>query len=309
MGGGGGGGGGMGVGTLGGTVMSLADPLDLLGTKSSAGLSAQADAANAANATQAGEFNQIQQNETPYLQAGNSGLQQLQAAMPSLTQSFGTAQFQQDPGYQFQMQQGMQALQQSAAAGGSLNSGGTMKAISQYSQGLASQDYNNAFNRYMQTNQQNYNMLSGLANYGQNANSTIAGAGQNYANQVSSNQIGMGNATASADVGSANRLGGLVAQGAGAGVGAAVASSDERLKTNIIPISKEEISELKSTIKAYRFNYKSEEYGKGDWIGVMAQDLEKSKLGRTLVSEDENGFKQLDLRKVMSLFLATMAAG
>src|SRR5262249_49173751 len=62
----------------------------------------------------------------------------------------------QDPGYQFRLNEGMKALQNSAAASGGLLSGPTLKALTNYSQGAASQEYANAFNRFMQNRQFNY---------------------------------------------------------------------------------------------------------------------------------------------------------
>lgn len=53
----------------------------------------------------------------------------------------------QDPGYQFRLGQGEQALQQSAAAKGLLNTGGTLKDILNYGQSAASQEYQDAANR------------------------------------------------------------------------------------------------------------------------------------------------------------------
>jgi hypothetical protein len=55
--------------------------------------------------------------------------------------------FKQDPGYQFRLQQGQQALENSAAARGTLLTGGTAKALSDYGQASGSQEYGNAFNR------------------------------------------------------------------------------------------------------------------------------------------------------------------
>lgn len=83
--------------------------------------------------------------------------------------------------------------------------------------------------------------------------------------------------------------------------------SDERLKENIQPVDQNDFKEMKKHLKAYKFNYKSDKHGRGDWIGVMAQDLEKSRLGRTLVSHDEFGNKTIDIRKVLSMFLSTIA--
>jgi len=67
------------------------------------------------------------------------------------------ANFQGDPGYQFQLQQGELAIQQAAAANGGYFSGGTGVALNNYAQGAAANDYNNIFNQQvgLQTNQFN----------------------------------------------------------------------------------------------------------------------------------------------------------
>jgi hypothetical protein len=63
----------------------------------------------------------------------------------------------QTPGYQFAMDQGNQAINRSAAAGGALNSGNVLAELSKYGQGMASQGYN-----------QQVNTLSGLMGQAQN---------------------------------------------------------------------------------------------------------------------------------------------
>jgi hypothetical protein len=57
------------------------------------------------------------------------------------------AQAQQDPGYQFRLQQGQQALQNAAAAKGMLRTGATMKGLMDYNQAAASQEYDKAYGR------------------------------------------------------------------------------------------------------------------------------------------------------------------
>ena len=52
-----------------------------------------------------------------------------------------------DPGYQFRLQQGQQALERSGAARGVTRTGGTMKDILDYGQQAASQEYGNVYNR------------------------------------------------------------------------------------------------------------------------------------------------------------------
>jgi hypothetical protein len=55
-----------------------------------------------------------------------------------------------DPAYQFRLQQGQQALEQSAAAKGTLRGGATLKSLQDYAQGMASQEYQNAYARALQ---------------------------------------------------------------------------------------------------------------------------------------------------------------
>jgi len=52
-----------------------------------------------------------------------------------------------DPGYQFRLKQGQQALENSASARGTLRGGAQLKALTDYAQGAASQEYQNAYNR------------------------------------------------------------------------------------------------------------------------------------------------------------------
>ena len=97
------------------------------------------------------------------------------------------------PGYQFQLQQGEQAIQDSAAAQGDLLSGKTVNAEDQYAQGLAQNDYTNVYNQRLQQYQQGYNIfennqantynrLASLAGLGQTATSNLNSAGSNAAN-------------------------------------------------------------------------------------------------------------------------------
>jgi hypothetical protein len=56
----------------------------------------------------------------------------------------------QDPGYQFQLEQGLKAIDRQAAAGGRFGGGVTAQAIADYSQGLASQEYKKMWDRARQ---------------------------------------------------------------------------------------------------------------------------------------------------------------
>lgn len=58
---------------------------------------------------------------------------------------------QNDPGYAFRLAQGEGALQNSAAAQGILNTGGTLEGILNYGQNYASSEYQNVYNRALQS--------------------------------------------------------------------------------------------------------------------------------------------------------------
>lgn len=58
---------------------------------------------------------------------------------------------QNDPGYAFRLAQGEGALQNSAAAQGILNTGGTLEGILNYGQNYASNEYQNVYNRALQS--------------------------------------------------------------------------------------------------------------------------------------------------------------
>lgn len=128
---------------------------------------------------------------------------------------FSMADFEVDPGYQFRLQEGQNALNNMAAATGNLNSGRALKDAMAYNSGQASQEYGNAYGRYNNdyltgfnvhnTNQNNiYNKLAAVAGMGQSSASALAGVGQNYANQVGNNLAQGANAGAAGAIGQSN---------------------------------------------------------------------------------------------------------
>lgn len=77
----------------------------------------------------------------PFLQGGQSAYQNA-LAMTQPGYQFNTN----DPLYQFQFNEGQRAVDRSAAASGALNSGGTLKALTRFGQGLAGNAYQQQFN-------------------------------------------------------------------------------------------------------------------------------------------------------------------
>ena len=126
------------------------------------------------------------------------------AGYGSLAKNFGMSDFQADPSYAFRMTEGLKALDRQAAARGGLISGGALKAAQNYGQDLASQEYQNAYNRY-QTNRTNLlNPLQSLAGAGQTSANTIGNAAAGYGSEGSNALGGAGTAQANAIQNAAN---------------------------------------------------------------------------------------------------------
>jgi hypothetical protein len=116
----------------------------------------------------------------------------------------------QDPGYQFRLSEGMKGLERSAAARGGLLSGGTLKGIQRYGQDMASQEYQNAFNRYQAERTGTLNPFQSMAGMGQSTANTLGTMGMNYAGQAGEAYQGAANARASGYVGQANAISGTI---------------------------------------------------------------------------------------------------
>ena len=132
------------------------------------------------------------------------------------SKDFGMADYQADPGYAFRLSEGMKGLQNSAAARGLLSSGSTLKGITDYSQGMASQEYGNAYNRY-QTNRANQlNPLQSLMGSGQTSANTLTNAAGNLGQGLAQGAAAMGNVNASSYINSGNALTNALNTGTGA---------------------------------------------------------------------------------------------
>ena len=167
--------------------------------------STQADAANRAADLQMKQFERQVELQEPWRQAGITALNKLTPLATEYT-PFGMQQFQQDPGYAFRLQEGMKALERSAAARGGLLSGGMLKGAQRYGQDLASQEYMNAFNRYQTERNARLNPLQSLAGIGQTATNQLGQAGQTMASNVGQAMGAAAQARASGYVGGANAL-------------------------------------------------------------------------------------------------------
>lgn len=184
---------------------------------------AQIESAQIAANTQLQMYNQSQQTLSPYVTTGNNALAQI-SKLYGIGGPGGGANGQPDtvammkaltnyPGYQFAFDQGLQALDRSAASKGLLLSGGQLKDVTNYGQGMASQQFGNYVGQ-----------LNALSNLGENAaamtgNNAIA-TGQGVAssqlaagNAAAQGILGAGQAGAAGIVGGANAISGGIQGG------------------------------------------------------------------------------------------------
>jgi len=189
----------------------------------------------------------------------------------SLLQNFGMDQYQADPGYQFRLSEGNKALERSLAARGQFGSmnPAAAKALQEYGQQSASQEYGNAYDRYNNDQTNIYNRLAGIAGIGQTTNQQMQQAGQQYAASAGDLYTGMGNSIVAANQANQANKGSMFNSllNAGATIGGAYLKSDKNLKENIKSIG------FENGYPIYEFTYKGKPDAK--FIGVMAQEVEK----------------------------------
>lgn len=131
-------------------------------------------------------YSEQKQIVSPWMEAGQTALTDIMAGIRNGSFdpgrfTFDASALEKDPGYQFRLNEGDRLQTQRIAAGGKFFSGQGQKALMQYNQDLASQEYGNAYNRAaneygMEANRlgQRYNILSSVNQAGQNAANNIA---------------------------------------------------------------------------------------------------------------------------------------
>jgi hypothetical protein len=138
-------------------------------------------------------------------------------------------------------------------------------------------------------------------------------AGENY-QQARANQTNIENAAAAQQQEAANKgfsslIGsvGSAMPGIGSLLKVGGATSDENAKENIHPADAQ-IGQFLDKVHAHAFSYKDPEAdGAGQHVGPMAQELEKSQIGRQLVHEDQDGVKKVDYQQGLGAMLAGLA--
>lgn len=127
-------------------------------------------------------------------------------AYGSLARAFTGESLQNDPGYQFGLNQGYQALDRRAAAGGNYFSGAALKAANRYGNDYAGTKFNEAFGRDQTNKNSIFSMLSGVSGQGQNAAAMTGTMGANAVNNAGNYMTQGANASAAGTVGAANAI-------------------------------------------------------------------------------------------------------
>ncbi len=196
---------GIGAAVLGAGVISAG--AGLVGSEHAANVAGNTAAAN--NALESQIYQSNKALETPYINAGDSAENELAGFLglggdPDATQR-AFQDYLNSTGYQFDVNQGVNAIASSKAASGLLNSGATLKALDTFGTGEA-----------QQFGQQYASDLTGMVNTGAGAANALAGQGQSYAGQVSANNNSAASVSANAGLSAANSVSNALASGVNA---------------------------------------------------------------------------------------------
>jgi hypothetical protein len=223
----------------GASLFGASNAADAQREAAAASAAAQREAADKSIAAQREMFDIGRADLAPYRQGGTTAQNQLMTLLGiggdqtapgygRYAQDFTMPEFTGDPGYQFRLKSGMEALNRSAAARGMGQSGANIKGALEYGQNFGSNEYNNAYNRALGTYQINRaNQLDPLFKLygggqaaaagsaaqagalGQNLGQTYTGLGQGLGQAA----VAGGNAQASGYLNQANAVTNALNQG------------------------------------------------------------------------------------------------
>lgn len=125
----------------------------------------------------------------PYSEAGRAALAEMRALLGldgAEARQSAIGRFEVSPGYGLRFDEGVRAVDRSAAARGGLNSGATLKALQQRGQDLASQEYGNYFTRLSGLGDDGLTALTAQGNLAGNKAGLLSNAGMNSAELLQS---------------------------------------------------------------------------------------------------------------------------
>lgn len=182
------------------TVVVGAYSADQQSKAGKAGAAAQQAASNAATAEERRQYDQTRQDQLPFMEAGYDSLRRQTAALNGDLSGFENS-----PDYLYARDQGIQSLDRSAAAKGGYTGGGADADRMTFASGLASQNFNNYWDR-----------LRGRAGQGQGSAQNLGGYGAQMAGNIGNNLMNGASARASSYANTANAWGNFGQQAVGA---------------------------------------------------------------------------------------------
>jgi hypothetical protein len=130
--------------------------------------------------------------------------------------------------------------------------------------------------------------------------------GVNAANTQSTDARTVTDANKSQTAADTQKQGALI--GAIGAIGSSYARSDARLKSNVKPVSDRDLRNLAKHVRAVTYD-KDPGYRDGaNHAGELAQELERSALGRKIVSKDSNGLRSVDYAGLAGMMAAAAAS-
>lgn len=200
----------------------------------------------------------------------------------SLLKTFSGEDLTDDPSYQWRFDQGQKAAERQLAASGKYLTPAASQALAETGQNMASQEYQNAYNRFNNNQDTLFNRLAAISGVGQAQSGQVMNAGANYANSASDIYTGMGNAVVAAKQANAANKGSMfnTLLSAGANLGssylmsqaapaAMFALSDANSKQDITYIG------VENGFNIYSFRYKHDP--RKVYTGVLAQEIIKTR--------------------------------
>lgn len=189
------------------------------GAQNAASTQANASAQSQANVLAAGQqasgldigaINGANSYMQPYANLGNSATGTVNNLLTGQNSGQMVQAMQNMPGYQFQLQQGLEAAQNGFAARGLGSSGAAMKGAAQYAQGLANSNYQNFFNNNLSAAQIGANAATLQSQNAANMNLAAGNALMGSATNAASLGMAGASATAAGQAASANAIGNSV---------------------------------------------------------------------------------------------------
>ena len=163
------------------------------------GSKSQTSAAKQARDLERGYTEESLSEIAPWREAGTRGLAEFEKMIFE-----GPGEMTEDPGYQFELSEGLKAFRRGASAKGTLGSGAHAKELVRYGQGLASKRYDQFLNRY-RARLGDFGQLVGM---GQRATEFGAGLRERTGQRAGAHQQDIGAARASGYANISNTISG-----------------------------------------------------------------------------------------------------